>query len=297
MKNSLLLLMSLLPIFSFARTLKITKEERSHLEQESESLDNTLRERKITLIGKQFESIFENTYDTRMSDCGYFGVVNRTVLFFDTDGDTNTTEVVAAKYCPCLLTEAKIFDAKIGDAKTSLEWRDALEHKNENKCYGPKNTMASRHRLVWGHVRSLPISSSAHTSKITNKVKRKITKEERRQEEENKSIDRELKDLTLIGKQFEIIFENPDFDMSEACTRRTVFFFDTDGDTNTTEVVAAKHCPCLLSEAKIFDAKIGDSKTSLEWQEALKHRDEDRCDKWSGWGKSKHKLVWDLGRQ
>ena len=63
MKNSLLLLMLFLPIFSFARTLKITKEERSHLEQESESLDNTLRERKITLIGKQFESIFENTYE------------------------------------------------------------------------------------------------------------------------------------------------------------------------------------------------------------------------------------------
>ena len=289
MKYSLLLLMSLLPIFSFARTLKTTKEERCRPEQESESLDNTLRERKITLIGKQFESIFDdNTFGVGRA-VKFFGVVDRTVLFFDTDGDTNTTEVVAAKYCPCLLTKAKIFDAKIGDAKTSLEWRDALEHKDENKCHGQKDTVAYRHRLVWGRVRSLPISSSAHTFKIT--------KEKRRQEKENKSMDREVKNLTLIGKQFEIICENPDIRMSDACTRRTVFFFDTDGDTNTTEVVAAKHCPCLLAEARIFDAKIGDSKTSLEWREALKHEDEDRCDKWWGWGDSKHKFVWGLGRQ
>ena len=286
MKNSLLLLMSLLPIFSFARTLKIAKEERCCPEQESESLDNTLIERKITLIGKQFES----AWDTRMLCVeGKLCLVDRTVLFFDTDGDANTTEVVAAKYCPCLLTKAKIFDAKIGDVKTSLEWRDALKHKDENICYGPKNTVASRHRLVWGHVRSLPISSSAHTFKIT--------KGKRRQEKENKSIDRELKNLTLIGKQFEIIFENPDANQSTACRRRTVFFFDTDGDTNTTEVVAAKQCPCLLTEAKIFDAKIGDTKTSLEWREALQHVDEDRCDEWWGLEGAKHKFVWDLGRQ
>ncbi len=287
MKKSMLLLMSLLPIFSFARTLKITKEERRYQEQENEGLDSTLGDEHLTLIGKHFEI----TEDVTLSKSHVITSISgkRTVLFFDTDGDTNTTEVVAAKYCPCLLAEAKIFDAKIGTTKTSLEWRDALKHKDEYRCSGRGRVdPASRHRLVFDDVRLPPIFSSAPTLKIT--------KEERRyQEQENERSDSKLrrKDLTLIGKQFENIFDIPSFGQA-SFERRIVLFFDTDGDANTTEAVAAKYCPCLLAEAKIFDVKIGDTKTYLEWRGALKHRDEDRCGVRSS---DRHKLVWDYVRQ
>ena len=145
MKKSMLLLMSLLPLFSFGLTFDTTKEERRHQKQENESSDSKLRKKELTLIGKQFENILDVT------SCGPANFERRIVLFFDTDGDTNTTEAVAAKYCPCLLAEAKVFDAKIGATKTSLEWRDALKHKDEDKCLkGGKNSpSAFRHRLVW----------------------------------------------------------------------------------------------------------------------------------------------------
>jgi len=285
MKKSMLLLMLLLSIFSSARPLKITKEERRYQEQENESLNSALREEHLTLIGKHFE-ITENTNDKTVSNRRRRRSMSekRTVLFFDTDGDTNTTEAVAAKYCPCLLAEAKVFDAKIGDTKTSLEWRDVLKHKHEDSCSrcGGADT-ASGHRLVFDDVRVSSKFSSDRPFKIKNE-------ERRHQEQENGSSDSKLrrKNLTLIGKQFENILDIPSYGPA-SFERRIVLFFDTDGDKNTTEAVAAKYCPCLLAEAKVFDAKIGTTKTSLEWWDALKHWDEDRCGVRNS---DRHKLVW-----
>ena len=147
MKRSMLLLMFLLPIFSSGLTFETTKEERLHQKKENGLSDSKVKRKKLTLLGKQFENVL-----CTATSCGPASFERRTVLFFDTDGDTNTTEAVAAKYCPCLLTEAKIFDAKIGDTKTSLEWRDALKHKDEDRCIGKggkRSPSAYLHRLVW----------------------------------------------------------------------------------------------------------------------------------------------------
>ncbi len=67
--------------------------------------------------------------------------------------------------------------------------------------------------------------------------------------------------LTLIGKKM-IYAENPNND-------RASLFFDTDGNTNTTEIVARVSMCEAKAEARIFDAKIGETKTKEEWAKQI----------------------------
>ena len=56
-----------------------------------------------------------------------------------------------------------------------------------------------------------------------------------------------------------------------------MLFFATENQTNKVSFIAHKRLPCAKSEAKFFEAKIGDKKMPSEWRKALSHRDEDTC--------------------
>jgi len=86
--------------------------------------------------------------------------------------------------------------------------------------------------------------------------------------------------LTLLGKRF--------ID-SDHFSNKARLYFDLDGNTNTTEVIATIHDSCEISEAHVFDAKIGDRKTQGEWVSQLSHKDPKECTTtWSG----KHPIQW-----
>lgn len=55
-------------------------------------------------------------------------------MYFDTDGNTNTVEVIATKRMPCAHARARFDFAKPGDTKTRAEWQEFLTHKGEESC-------------------------------------------------------------------------------------------------------------------------------------------------------------------
>jgi len=117
----------------------------------SEKTDRLVKNKKMTLLGKQFET------EPETHTCGATRPETMAILFFDTDGNTNTTEIVGVKYCPCLSARAKVFDAKIGDTKTCGKWREFLAHRDEASCAPrPQKRKCEvgqyAHRLIWERV-------------------------------------------------------------------------------------------------------------------------------------------------
>ena len=72
-------------------------------------------------------------------------------MYFDTDGDTNTVEVIATKRMPCAHARARFDFAKPGDTKTKADWQDFLTHKGEECCRPEGKTDFNRtvHALKW----------------------------------------------------------------------------------------------------------------------------------------------------
>ncbi len=107
----------------------------------AETGSSSAKKQPLTLLGK--------CYVTELNArSGYSH--EKAYLYFDADGDTNTTEVVAIKYVGCLAANARVFDAKVGDTKTIEEWRQQLIHQNEKECEKMHKT---NHRFDWVMVR------------------------------------------------------------------------------------------------------------------------------------------------
>ena len=76
------------------------------------------------------------------------------------------------------------------------------------------------------------------------------------------------KKMTLIGK-------------TTASNSSVFCYFDTDGNIDTTEIVAASRGPCCLNQvAKIRDAELGKTQTLKDWQKDLFCR---LCSKQAQW--------------
>ena len=99
--------------------------------------EDPIRKKPLTLLGKRFSTQFNprtgRTYD-------------QAVLYFDMDGNTNTTEVVAIKSIACLAADALVFYAKVGDTKTLDEWRQQLSHDGEREC---QQKHSIPHEFAW----------------------------------------------------------------------------------------------------------------------------------------------------
>ena len=76
-------------------------------------------------------------------------------IYFDTDGNTNTVEVIATKRMPCAHARARFDFAKPGDTKTKAEWQDFLTHKGEECCRPEGKTDFNRtvHALKWDKIK------------------------------------------------------------------------------------------------------------------------------------------------
>jgi hypothetical protein len=96
---------------------QIAKEEREQKIAEFNALKAKLDATPLTLIKKDMHDRWAS-------------------LFFDADGDTNTTELVAHKAITCPVAEAKVSDAKIGAVHTIATWGDTLSHEDEEFCEG-----------------------------------------------------------------------------------------------------------------------------------------------------------------
>ena len=120
-----------------------TGESRQEYDHRLAKNDATLTQ-PLTLLGKRII--------TRSGNYGF--IYERAKFYFDADGNTNTTEVVATKIMECPTAEARVFDAKIGETKTIAEWRKSLLHKDEDHCTS-KNPYDNRinHDFNWVRVK------------------------------------------------------------------------------------------------------------------------------------------------
>ena len=120
-----------------------TGESRKEYDQRNAKHDATLPQQ-LTLIGKRIQ--------TRMGSYGADWSIAR--LYFDMDGNTNTTEIVARKKISCPTADARVFDAKIGDKKTIAQWRKELSHKGEDTCQrNNPHDCRDEHYFVWERVK------------------------------------------------------------------------------------------------------------------------------------------------
>ena len=114
-------------------------EERKEYDNKMEHEDAQVSQTPWVLIGKEVR-----TY--HYTDWG--------MLYFATEGLTNKISFIAHKGLPCARSEAKFFEAKIGDKKMPNEWRKVLSHRDEDNC---TDMMAAEHRLThalkWYYVR------------------------------------------------------------------------------------------------------------------------------------------------
>ncbi|MBR6411938.1 MAG: hypothetical protein IKS41_02110 [Alphaproteobacteria bacterium] len=131
--------MSLITVSSAFATIYYG-ESRKEYEQRNAKIDATLPQ-SLTLVGKR---IIDKTDHKGVDE-------SEARLYFDTDGNTNTTEVVAIKGIGCLTAEARVFDAKIGEKKKISEWRKQLSHKNEDACtsHNPSYGSREKHDFYW----------------------------------------------------------------------------------------------------------------------------------------------------
>ena len=73
------------------------------------------------------------------------------IIYFDTDGNTNTLEYVAVKSLPCADSRARFRLIHPGDSKTRAEWEAALKHKDEKGC-SSEIGVRTAHSLTWDRV-------------------------------------------------------------------------------------------------------------------------------------------------
>ena len=78
--------------------------------------------------------------------------VHQGIIYFDTDGDTNTLEYVAVKSLPCADSRARFRLIQPGDSKTRAEWESALKHKDEKGC-SSEIGVRTAHSLTWDRVK------------------------------------------------------------------------------------------------------------------------------------------------
>ena len=93
---------------------------------------------------------------------------------------------------------------------------------------------------------------------------------------------------TLIGKHEQNAAPYSSRDMNSCCLR-----FDTDGNTNTTEMVFDILMNCHSIAARVWDAKIGEAKTKTEWEKALLSEGVSHCkESWHRGNRLMHTATW-----
>ena len=59
----------------------------------------------------------------------------RATLFFDADGNTNTTEMVCRANPGWMEVAARVFDSKVGETKTIEEWHKNFSHGKDYQAF------------------------------------------------------------------------------------------------------------------------------------------------------------------
>lgn len=83
-----------------------------------------------------------------------FVLVRQGILYFDSDGDPSTVEMIATKQVPCTRTKARFDFLRPGDTKTRAEWERYLTHEGERSCREENDPKGNRdvHRMQWDRI-------------------------------------------------------------------------------------------------------------------------------------------------
>ena len=175
------------------------------------------------------------------------------IIAFDADGDTNTVEYIWGKGLPCCSSDARFGLVQPGETKTRAEWKSVLTHQNEKGCEKDyENTTGFLHGL-WEE----PIQTSNKEGTPCTLIKKElILRGERWPANKRKYYDSYYWAVPYV---------------------ESMLYFDTDGNTNTVELLAQKRISCPKTESRFYFAKPGDTKTEQQWVDFLSHKDEDVC--------------------
>ena len=112
--------------------------------------------------------------------------------------------------------------------------------------------------------------------------------EAKRKAEQAAAEKKRIAPYTLIGKHEQNGASYNARDMNSCCLR-----FDTDGNTNTTEMVFDVNMNCHSIAARVWDAKIGEAKTKTEWEKALLGEGVSHCkESWHRGNRLMHTATW-----